>query len=403
MSTWTRKILNEIAEERRTPYMPLSSEHIPYLGLEHIEQQSLRLTGIGDSTNVNSQKKKFFKGDILYGSLRPYFRKVYFPKFDGVCSTDITVLCAKDKALNSFLFYLIANKEFIDKASSASNGTKMPRAGWNIVKDFEFNVPDFQTQKLIGSILTAYDDLIENNEKLIKVLEEMSQSLYNEWFVKFRFPGYEKAKMVSSNSEYGMIPERWKVSEIEKVFEVLGGGTPSRMVTEYWGGEINWYTPSDLTSNNQMFTDNSLEQITESGLKKSSAKLFPANSIMMTSRATIGAICINTFPSTTNQGFIVCIPNERTPLFYLYYWLKQHVSLFIKLGTGATFKEITKGNFKQINILIPDADLIHEFEKKLKVIGDLILRLQRKNKTLSQIRDLLIPQLVTGKKGLKPL
>lgn len=121
----------------------------------------------------------------------------------------------------------------------------------------------------------------------------------------------------------------------------------------------------------------------------------------MTSRATIGAISINTFLSTTNQGFITCLPNEKVPLYYLYHWLKQHVPLFIDLGSGATFKEINKGNFNKIKILLPEAKMLMQFEAKLKSIGSLILCLQRKNRSLTKIRDILIPQLVTGKRILK--
>jgi type I restriction enzyme, S subunit len=136
---WTNLKLVSIADEKRVSYTPSESEHLSYLGLEHIGQQSLRLTGVGDSAETDSQKKRFTAGDILYGSLRPYFRKVYRPKFNGVCSTDLTVLSSKGENLNSYLFYLIASPDFIKKATSASNGTKMPRAGWKIVKNFEFN------------------------------------------------------------------------------------------------------------------------------------------------------------------------------------------------------------------------------------------------------------------------
>jgi len=300
-----------------------------------------------------------------------------------------------------YLIYFLRSRQGQFQIRARVGGSTQPKLALNRIETIELPEKPVEIQRRIASVLSAYDDLIEKNEKRIEALEEMTLLIYNEWFVKLKFPGHEKAKMADSGTEYGMIPQEWNVNIIEGSFEILGGGTPSRSVPEYWNGKINWYTPTDLTGTNQMFTDRSSEQITEVGLKNSSAKFFPPYSIMMTSRATIGAISINTLPSTTNQGFIVCVPNEKVTLYYLYYWLKQRVSLFIDLGSGATFKEITKGNFKKIKILLPHPQVLNLFENKLKPIGDLILRLQRENRILSQTRNLLIPKLVTGKRELK--
>lgn len=137
-------------------------------------------------------------------------------------------MSANKKTDPAFLFYLVASNEFISKASSASNGTKMPRAGWNIVKNFEFKIPDFPNQKCISSILMSYDDLIENNEKRIKILEEMASCLYNEWFVKFKFPGHEKISFVDSDTEYGRIPEGWQVKRLGDKIEIKKGKNITR-------------------------------------------------------------------------------------------------------------------------------------------------------------------------------
>lgn len=300
-----------------------------------------------------------------------------------------------------FLFYLMRTRPYQKFVVGSASGSTVKHTSPKRIFEYEANIPDIKTQTRIASVLSAYDDLIENNEKRIKVLEEMTQLLYTEWFVRFKFPGYEKSRMVESGTEFGVVPEGWEMKSITDSFEITGGGTPSRVVPEYWGGGINWYTPTDLTRGNQMFTDSSSEKITETGMAKSSAKLFPPFCVMMTSRATIGAISINTLPATTNQGFITCVPNEKVTLYYLYYWTKQHVPLFIDLGSGATFKEISRGNFKKIKILIPTAGVLQQFENKLKPVGELILGLQRKNRNLIKTRDILIPELVTGKRGVK--
>lgn len=175
-----------------------------------------------------------------------------------------------------------------------------------------------------------------------------------------------------------------------------------KKVPDYWeNGTINWYVPSDLTAHRTMFMDEPGDKISELGLRKSSARLLPAYSVMMTSRATLGVISINTTEACTNQGFITCIPNKKYPLYMLYYWLHGNVEKFISLGTGATFKEITKGVFKKIEVPVPPEELSIKFENTVTPINHQVLILQRRNNNLSKTRDLLLPKLISGEIGLK--
>jgi len=214
---WVICKLGDRAEEIRNLYEPASGEEYPYIGLEHIAQQSLRLNGIGSSTATISTKKAFCAGEILFGSLRPYFRKVARPRFGGVCSTDITVIRAKANTHQVFLYYLIASQEFIDHATNISSGTRMPRASWKVLCDSEWRFPPLPTQHKIASILSAYDDLIENNLRRIRILEEMAENLYREWFVKFRFPGNADARFVDG------IPEEWEVKKLRELITIDKG------------------------------------------------------------------------------------------------------------------------------------------------------------------------------------
>jgi len=292
-----------------------------------------------------------------------------------------------------FAYYLLST--YAEKVKSLAGGAATPIVNKSTFESLEAIVPSLLAQSKIAAILSTYDDLIENNLRRIKILEEMAQTLYREWFVKFRFPGHENVHFVDSS--LGRIPEGWEVRNVENTFQILGGGTPSKKVSEYWeGGIVNWYTPSDLTSSKTMFIDQSSSKITELGLKKSSANLFPPFSVMMTSRATLGVISINTTDACTNQGFITCIPNGQFPLFTLYYWLKENVEQFISLGTGATFKEITKGTFKTIELVVPKADIVKGFEKTVNNFAEQIHNLQRRNDILRQTRDLLLPKLISG-------
>lgn len=402
MTIFQNICLRDIAVESRDTCLPRGEEDVPYLGLEHIEQQSLRLSGIGKSSDVTSQKKRFNPGDILYGSLRAYFRKVYKPNFSGVCSTDITVLRPRNNCNNSYLFYLIASPEFISKASGVGTGTRMPRAGWKVVKDFDFKVPDLLTQTRIASVLSVYDDLIENNEKRIKILEEMAQLLYTEWFVKFKFPGHENVKLVDSGPEYGVIPEGWEVCKIEDIYKTSSGGTPSRQneVEFYSGGSIPWVKTKEL--NNSWILD-SEEKITDLAVKKSSAKMFPVNTVLIAMYgATIGKLGILSKLGTSNQAccaFLIKEPEYSS--YYIFQFLKNNVKRIESLAFGAAQPNISQNTVQNIDILKPDRSVLHVYNIKIESIFNELLIIHKQNRKLSNIRDLLIPQLVTGKREVR--
>ena len=168
-------------------------------------------------------------------------------------------------------------------------------------------------------------------------------------------------------------------------------------------GNVNWFTPSDITSASGMILFSSGLQCTKVGLNNSSAKLFPAYSIMMTSRATIGALGINTTPACTNQGFITCIPNENYPLEFLFFWLKLNKNYFEMLASGATFAELSKAVFKKISVLTPPKDLTCKYSNYVAPIFKQIEAILRKQTILQQTRDRLLPRLISGKLSVEDL
>lgn len=305
---------------------------------------------------------------------------------------------APNKLDPHFLLYSLLGEDLQGQIRGYGSGSTVEHMRLGDIPELRINIPDLPTQKKIAGILSAYDDLIENNLRRIKILEEMAQSLYREWFVHFRIPPEVLTKAGLSpeikfvDSPMGQIPEGWEVKKVGDSFDITGGGTPSKKVDEYWqGGTIQWYSPRDLTAEGTMFMDQSASQITELGLKKSSARLFPENSVMLTSRATIGAVSINTTPACTNQGFITCLPNDKVPLYFLYQWTQANVDLFISHASGATFKEISKSVFRTLNFLMPPHKLVGQYEKLVSPISEQLLNLQRRNKNLPLTRDLLLP------------
>ena len=290
-----------------------------------------------------------------------------------------------------FVSYFLGTLNF----GSQNAAGAVPGVNRNHLHAIGVRVPPLPVQQRIAGTLSAYDELIENSQRRIKILEAMARALYREWFVRFRFPGHEHHPRVAS--PFGEIPQGWEVKTVADAFVISGGGTPSRKEDEFWaGGTIQWYSPSDLTRAGTMFIDDSSDHITERGLAQSSARMFPARSVMLTSRATIGAIAINTHPACTNQGFITCQPNERVPLYFLFHWLIESVPTFQRMASGATFKEISRGVFKTIEFLQPPNDLVGRFEILATPLGEQVLALQRQVRNLRRTRDLLLPRLLSG-------
>jgi len=312
-----------------------------------------------------------------------------------------TVFYVALKSENLDLYYLsnLLNKVGFQRLDSDA---AVPGLNREVALRQQVKIPPIPTQRKIAAILSAYDDLIENNLRRIKILEEMAQNLYREWLVNFRFPGHEKVRMV--DSPLGKIPEGWEGKLVGEVIETLGGGTPSTKELSYWtSGSINWYSPSDLTAAGSMFISESSKKITQLGFDKSSAKLFPSYSLMMTSRATIGVISINTEKACTNQGFITCIPNDRLSVFHLYFWVKENSEKIMGVASGATFKEISRGEFREFPIIVPPVSIENTFTKLVEPMCKFIENLIKKNYTLRQTHDLLLPKLISGQLDVSEL
>jgi type I restriction enzyme S subunit len=273
-----------------------------------------------------------------------------------------------------------------------SFGATMSSLNQDILRRLTFPAPPLATQQKIAAILSAYDDLIANNQRRITLLERMAEDIYREWFVRLRFPGHKQVKL-----EKG-VPKGWALVKTDKAFKFYGGATPARDTPRFWqNGEVNWFTPTDITGSDGIFLATSGEQCTDEGLRNCSSTLFPPYSVMMTSRATIGAIGINLTPACTNQGFITCIPNEAYPLAYLYHWLKLGKPHFESLSGGSTFPELTKGTFKRMEILTPPQILVQQFQQLVAPLFKAMETHLKANASLKATRDALLPRLISGK------
>lgn len=295
-----------------------------------------------------------------------------------------------DECDRDYLYWLMRSHYYQRSIANTSTGSTVHHTSPSKICEFSFFAPEKCVQSKIALILSAYDDLIENNQKQIKLLEEAAQRLYKEWFVNLRFPGYENTKIVDG------VPEGWERKIISEVCETIGGGTPSTSKAEYYhNGTIPWATPTDLTKNDCLILLDTEKKITEEGLKNSSAKLLPCNSILMTSRASIGFFAICEFQVCTNQGFISCIPHNSDMQYYLLFNLMNRVDEIKGKATGSTFLEIAKREFRKMEIIVPIDFLLKCFTKNILPIVKKMQVLKKEIEHLTQSRDRLLPKLMS--------
>jgi type I restriction enzyme S subunit len=290
-----------------------------------------------------------------------------------------------------FLYYLFNTRTVRGQISGSASGTKVRHTAPERIYRVKVTVPsDVTEQKEIASILSAYDDLIENNQRRIQLLEQAARLLYKEWFVHLRFPGHEHTKIQNG------IPEGWEKKKINDVCETVGGGTPSTKVSEYWDGDITWVVPSDITKNDCLALLNSEQKITEKGLRKSSAKMVPAETILMTSRASVGFFALMDYEVCTNQGFINIIPYENEMRMYLLFNLMSRVEEIRSNAKGTTYPEISKGRFRDMGVVVPPKTFVNEFAEFASDIIRQVRILKRSTLKLAKARDILLPRLMNG-------
>lgn len=228
-----------------------------------------------------------------------------------------------------------------------------------------------------------------------------AQLLYSYWFTQYNFPldhSNCKRKKQYNNLLQKEIPIGWQVNKLSECSKIISGGTPSTNHVEYYCNDgYAWITPNDLSKNrNNYFISHGERDITIDGIKNSSAQIIPENSILLSTRAPIGYIAISISEVTTNQGFKSIVPYDERYLYYLFFTIKRDVPLMERLGSGTTFKEVSKDSIEKFSILMPPISLIDKFDSMVIPIMNRIKQNEIENRYLFHIRDWLLPMLMNG-------
>ena len=233
------------------------------------------------------------------------------------------------------------HQKYFKRQGQGSSQQNLSKAS---VINFPVLVPSIQEQQKIADFLSNLDEWLATEEEKLTLLQQHKKGLLQNLFPaqgetvpKLRFPEFKNSG-------------EWEVKRLGEVGEFFGGGTPSTNKVEYWEGDINWFTPTEIKNR---YVTESIRKITKLGLDNSSAKLLPVGSILITSRATIGDCAIALAECSTNQGIQSLVVNKNYNNIFIYYWIYSNKNLFIKKSSGSTFSEINKSAIKSIKITIP--------------------------------------------------
>ena len=298
--------------------------------------------------------------------------------------------CGGSEVRGKWLCYYLNSPEGKGKMLGEMKGSSQQFLSLKQLRELPIMFSEEKVPRIV-EIISNYDDLIENNQKQIKLLEETAQRLYKEWFVDLRFPGHENTKIVDG------VPEGWQIASIADICDTVGGGTPSTKIQSYYEkGDILWVTPTDITRNFSLALLDTEKKITPEGLKNSSAKMLPAETILMTSRASVGFFGMCKYEVCTNQGFISCIPKRENLQMYLLFNLKSRVEEIRQKAGGSTYLEISKTVFRELKIILPKDEMLAEYQKNVHDIFDEIYCRTEMIKSLVDMRNRLLPKLMSG-------
>jgi len=286
----------------------------------------------------------------------------------------------------AFVYYRL--RTLRETVRAHATGAATPIVNKTKFAGISIRVPDIVVQRRIADILSAYDDLIENNNRRMALLEEAIHLLYREWFVYLRFPGHERVEVVDG------VPAGWRRGAASDSFTVLSGGTPQTKVNTFWNGDIPFFTPKDAPGG--VFVWDTEKSLTEEGLRCCNSRLFARDTLFITARGTVGKLALAQRPMAMNQSCYALEPRPPYDCHFLYCAMQETVHLLKKAATGGVFDTIIVKTFDRTPMLeVPEA-LVRHFSGLVRPHFAHLDALTSMNRRLREARDLLLPRLMNG-------
>ena len=339
------------------------------------------------------RKGKLKRGDIVYTTRGTVGNAGYYnsnvPYENVRINSGMVILRANGEIVDArFLYQILKSEYYRPYFKQYCTGSAQPQLPIKNFSQIYLNVPDIKTQHRIADILSAYDDLIENNQRQIKLLEEAARRLYKEWFVDLNFPGHENTKIVDG------VPEGWSVYPFSSKVDIMSGGTPKTSIPDYYNGKIPFYTPKD--SDGAFFAYKTQMNITEGGLKNCNSRLYPPKTVIITARGTVGKTTILAVPMAMNQSCYALKMKENDAPYYLFFTLNNEIKALQTMANGGVFNTIIGKTFDSINIQIPKDPLIYGFEETVRPFMEQIKNKLQANSKLIEARNRLLPKMMSG-------
>jgi type I restriction enzyme S subunit len=379
-------------------------------GINFIKSESTNYDGrldetafvkVSEEAHNKLKRSQLEEHDILFSMAGAYLGKTgmvynsHLPANTNQANGIIRV--SKDKALPKFVSYLLRNPSLISYVNASAGQSAQPNINLADIGKLEFKLPPLEEQQVIASILSAIDDKIKNNLAINKTLEEMAMALYKHWFVDFG--PFQDGEFVES--ELGMIPRGWDVKRIRDFGVVVCGKTPSKKdYNNYISKGYPFIKIPDM--HNNVWVLDSAENISEKGNATQLNKLLPSGSINVSCIATVGLVSINCVPSHTNQQINSVIPKKSNSRDYLYLSMLALKETFLNEASGGSATlNMNTSTFSNVKLLKPDENALNEFHSLMSINFEQIKENQIENQTLIQLRDTLLPKLISGEVRLK--
>lgn len=400
---WKKVILEEVSYfgNEKVPSTKITTDN--YISTENMLPNK---SGVDIASKLPTTKNvsRYKEGDILLSNIRPYFKKIWLASKNGGCSNDVLVIKNKDSSIldKTYLYYSLLQDNFFDYVTATSKGTKMPRGDKTAIMNYGILLPPLYEQKVIANFFSALDEKIETNNQINEKLEEMAQSMFRHWFVDFEFPNENGEPYKSSGgemveSELGMIPKGWDVSQLGELVDVIDnrGKTPplSKDVTSYPIIDVRALSGKDRIVN----YDNCTKFVDQNTYESWFRNGHPIEGdILLSTVGSIGEMKLFYGNIGCIAQNVVALRTKNISYLYLYQYMQHIKHELVSYNIGSVQPSIKITHVKKHNILVPNKNVEQNFIKFIDNISELINNNIVENKHLKSVRDNLLPKLMSG-------
>ena len=391
---------------------------VPSIMPQNISHDRVDVGGIARITPSDAERLSRYlvkPGDIVYSRRGDVERRALITERESgwLCGTG----CLRvrlgggivDPTYASYFLSHPASREWVVRHAV---GATMPNLNSSILGALPFLLPSTTEQRAIAGVLGALDDKIEQNRRTARALERLAKAIFRAWFVDFE-PVKAKAAGAASfpsmpqpvfdalptrfvDSDIGPVPEGWEVKALSSVCTLVGGGTPKRSESAYWGGDVPWYSVKDAPSDGEIWVINTSEQITDHGLANSAARIVPKGSTIISARGTVGKLAMSGTAMAFNQSCYGLLPGNGSSFGHLHLLLQAAVAQLQQRTHGSVFDTITGATFDGLMVAKPKDDVVSAFEVVVAPLLDVLLASLQESSKVAEVRDYLLPKLVSG-------